>query len=421
MTTHELVLAVRTGDVDGVRRLLDDDVDANMPDPDTGEPLLCAAVAAYDEEVVDALLDAGADSLAVLPDGSTPVHRAVDGGSIEMVSALTRDPVRFAQATRRELLDRARQWAGVGVEAGLRRLSGDAGPVTRLMVVDRDGEEVYEQFSVGGRTARDGHDGILTGLEESFGVRAPFEEVLARALVRRNPDHAVWSQAVFALARRMNEETWSAAVALSGSADRLRRLFAAELLFFLGFGPVWPQGPAPFEGRGTEVLLPWARQEPDPQVLRAVLNALTEEWSPEIEALGRSYLAHPDAGVRRMIPHTLELGESRLVVRPESLRTVFALARDDDPGVRSAACVWLAEYPGHDPGIADALAGLVDEEDQVTRIYAVFGLAHQDDPRCVEAERHIGPVDREKWSDTWMLRAVQRYQERAAKRAAGSE
>ncbi|MFJ9706174.1 hypothetical protein [Streptomyces sp. NPDC101234] len=121
-----------------------------------------------------------------------------------------------------------------------------------------------------------------------------------------------------------------------------------------------------------------------------------------------------------MLPHTLELGESRLVVRPESLRAVFAPTRDPEPRVRSAACVWLAEYPGHDPGIADALARLVHEEDQVTRIHAVFGLAHQDDPRCVDAERHIGPVDPETWSDTWMLCAVDRYRQRAAKRAAGS-
>ncbi|MFF7470688.1 ankyrin repeat domain-containing protein [Streptomyces sp. NPDC008092] len=420
MTIHELVTAVRNGDADGVRRLLDDDVDADMLDPDAGVPLLCVAVAAYDEDVVDALIDAGADSLAVLSDGSTPVRRAVDGGSIEMVSALLRDPVRFPQDTRRELLVRAGRWADAGVEAELRRRSGASGPATREPVRDRSGDEVYEQFSVGGLTARDGHDGILTELEARFGVRAPFEEVLARALVRRNPDHAVWFQAANILSRRMDEDTWAAAVALSRSTDRLRRLFAAELLLFLGLGPAWPPGSEPFEGRGTEVLLPWARQERDPEVLRAVLNALTEDWSPEIEELGRSYLTHPDGGVRCMLPHTLERGENRLVVRPESLRTVFALARDPEPRVRSAACIWLAEYPGHDPGIADALAGLVDEEDQLTRIHAVYGLAHQDDPRCVEAEGHIGPVDREQWPDTWMLRAVGRYQERVARRAAGS-
>ncbi|RPE43258.1 HEAT repeat protein [Streptomyces sp. Ag109_O5-1] len=419
MTIHELVVAVRNGDADGVRRLLDDDVDADMLDPDAGVPLLCVAVAAYDEDVVDALIDAGADSLAVLPDGSTPVRRAVDGGSIEMVSALTRDPVRFPEGVRHELLELARRWAGAGVAAELRRRSGDRGPVARVVVGDRDGDEVYEQFSVGGLTARDGHDGILTALEASFGVRAPFEEVLTRALVRRNRDHAVWFQAAHTLSRRLDEETWAAAVALGRSEDRLRRLFAAELLLFLGLGSCISSY-APFEERGTEVLLPWAREERDPEVLRAVLNALTENWSPEIEELGRSYLTHPDAGVRCMLPHTLELGESRLVVRPESLKTVFALARDPEPRVRSAACTWLAEYPGHDPGIADALARLVHEEDQVTRIYAVFGLAHQDDPRCVDAERHIGPVDPETWSDTWMLCAVDRYRQRVAKQAAGS-
>ncbi|MGW4876128.1 ankyrin repeat domain-containing protein [Streptomyces sp. NPDC004262] len=420
MTAQELVAAVRNGDADGVRRLLDDGADPDTPDPDTGAPLLCVAVAACDEEVVHALTDAGADPLAALSDGSTPVGRAVDGGSIEMVSALLREPVRFPPDVRRALLERARRWAAAGPEAELRRRSGGRGPAVREPVVDRDGYRIYERVAVGGLTARDGHDGILTELEARFGIRAPFEDLLARALARRAPDHAVWSQAVHTLSVRGDEDTWAAAVEAGRSADRLRRLFAAELLLLLLLGPPTARTPSPFDGRGTAVLLPWAREERDPEVLQAVLNALTEEGSPQTEALGRSYLSHPDARVRRMVPHTLELDEQRLLVRPESLRTVLALARDHDPRVRSAACTWLAEYRGHDPRIADALAVLVHEEDQPTRIHAVSGLAHQDDPRCVEAERHIGPVDRDRWPDAWMLTAVWRYEQRAARRAAGS-
>ncbi|MGW3653134.1 hypothetical protein [Streptomyces sp. NPDC000878] len=54
-------------------------------DPDTADadalPVLCVAVAAYDEAVAEALVEGGADPDRVLPDGTTPLWRAVDGPS----------------------------------------------------------------------------------------------------------------------------------------------------------------------------------------------------------------------------------------------------------------------------------------------------------------------------------------------------
>lgn len=75
----ELVAAVRRGDADEVRALLAAGADPETPDD--GLPVLCRAVAAYDEPVIAALLQGGADPLRRLPDGSTPLLRAVDGGS----------------------------------------------------------------------------------------------------------------------------------------------------------------------------------------------------------------------------------------------------------------------------------------------------------------------------------------------------
>lgn len=53
----------------------------------------------------------------------------------------------------------------------------------------------------------------------------------------------------------------------------------------------------------------------------------------------------------------------------------------------------------------------VQPEDQATRIWAAFGLAERDDPRCVDGARRVGDVeDYDAWS--WILRAPSRYEER---------
>lgn len=58
-------------------------------DPETTEAL-CLAVAAFDGRRADALLDAGADPLRPLPDGSTPLLRAVASGNAGVTVALLR-------------------------------------------------------------------------------------------------------------------------------------------------------------------------------------------------------------------------------------------------------------------------------------------------------------------------------------------
>ncbi|MFB4425765.1 ankyrin repeat domain-containing protein [Streptomyces sp. QL37] len=101
--------AVRERDAAAVGELL-----AAGSDPDAlgedGLPLLCAAVASYGVPVAEALVAGGADPYRRLPDGSTPLRRAVDGGCVAGVDALLdgTGPVIDA-AARTELLDRARR------------------------------------------------------------------------------------------------------------------------------------------------------------------------------------------------------------------------------------------------------------------------------------------------------------------------
>ncbi len=63
-----------------MRALLDEGADPDAVD-EHGQLVLCTAVAAYDAPVAQALVEGGADPDRPLPDGTTPLLRAVDLGS----------------------------------------------------------------------------------------------------------------------------------------------------------------------------------------------------------------------------------------------------------------------------------------------------------------------------------------------------
>ncbi|MGW3123504.1 HEAT repeat domain-containing protein [Streptomyces sp. NPDC001107] len=101
----------------------------------------------------------------------------------------------------------------------------------------------------------------------------------------------------------------------------------------------------------------------------------------------------------------------------EGLNALLALARDTDSSVRQVACYGLAYSLNPQPAIGDTLADLLDDEDQKTRIWAVYGLAERDDPRCIDGADRVGPVDEyESWS--WILGAPSRYEQRQREREA---
>ncbi|MFJ7126796.1 hypothetical protein [Streptomyces sp. NPDC098101] len=422
MDGNPLVAAVLSGDECHVRNLLEDGADPESAD-ERGTSVLCLAVTGFKSLVAGQLKYAGADALRRLDDGSTPLLRAVDSGSVGLVLSLL-DASLLDGAARAELLARAREWHERGPVAVLRERTGSPGPVETVRVRDGEWFTEYHEIRLGGTTVRDGHTGVLTLLEKHFGLRPGFDELAARACALDHPDgeYASWWEITSTLAERQDERTWEAAAALRAHPDPLYRRFGADVVGFLGTWDQESDDPAPFGRRNLEFFLDWAAEEEHPEVLAEVLACLSDHEDPRIEPLGLSRLAHPDPRVRRAVPKLLERrapgdrGEWAHAT-PEGLDAMLVLARDPDSAVRGLVAHDLATGGDTAPAVGDALAGLVGDEEQTTRIWAVFGLAVRDDPRCVDGAARVGPVaEYAAWS--WILDAPDRYEQRRRDRAA---
>ncbi|GGQ64904.1 hypothetical protein [Streptomyces pilosus] len=415
---RRLVAAVQAGDVEAVRASLDEGADPDAPG-DHGLPVLCAAVAAFDSAVAAVLVEGGADPDRVLPDGTTPLWRAVDGGSPAVLTAVLGDEprLRLPEEARERLLALARRWYETGTAEELRRRTGASEPVRTVRVPD-DPDEYHriDQVSLGGLVARTGHGGILTALEWAFRILTPVDDLVARAADQPDEQHATWWEVLSVLLKRPSFETWQAVVAHRHHPDPVHRRFVAEYLRTRGV-LVYDSPYAQEEG---DFLAAWAAEETDIEMLVKVLEAFAEYEHPGTEDIGLRYAGHPDARVRRQVPELfcpwgasltspardgllplirdpdarVRLLASRMAVHDDALLTpavqaLLALAGGPDAGLRGEAAALLAPCPDHSPAVADALFALLDEDDRLTRLEAAYGLALRDDPRTAEAYRRL--------------------------------
>ncbi|MFJ9250934.1 hypothetical protein [Streptomyces sp. NPDC101776] len=414
--------AVRARDAEAVRDLLSRGADPDAVDTvdATGLPVLCVAVTAYDAQVAEALVEGAADPDRVLPDGTTPLGRAVDGGSPALFSAvLGKEPrLRLAEGARERLLALARDWYETGAVEELRRRTGASGPAATVRVQDGEYDWV-DQVTLGGRVVRAGHGAILTALEWAFRVLTPVDELIARAVRQPDEEHVDWSTVCWILTERRSFETWSAVMAHRHSTDRAHRRFVVDYLRMRGFLDTGPY----YEKKEGELLAAWAAEETDGEMLAKVLDAFTNRDHPDQEAIGLRHADHPDPRVRREVPHALCAGylprtpaartalltlirdpDAEVQLRactasmrdgdllPEITQALLLLARAPDADVRGAATVALAGSPDRTPAVADALAASLGEENQFVRLEAAYGLALRDDPRTAEAIERVGPL-----------------------------
>ncbi|MDX3536319.1 ankyrin repeat domain-containing protein [Streptomyces sp. MB09-01] len=426
-----LAAAVRVGDAEEVRALIEAGADPDAADTD-GLPVLCAAVQAFAHEVAETLVEGGADPDRQLPDGTTPLLRAVEGGSPATVSAVNRGALRLPQEQRERLLATARHWYETGAETELRRRTGVQGPARTGRV--QDGEYLHvDTVTLGGWTVRAGHGAVLTDLEQELRIPTPVEELVARA-VRHADDHVDWSASCWALASRRSAETWSQVLAFHRHPSPVHRAFVLD---FLGYGAV--QAGLSMHARWYErergrLLASWAQTETDGGVLADVLALMSREENPDAPAIGLRHAGHPDPRVRREVPALFDppwtgtaatalrvlASDSEPAVRAaaadalgrpevwsgEDRELLVSLFRDPDPQVRSTASYAVASGRDRSPAVTEALFGLLAADEQMMRLNGAFGLALRDDPRTPEAYGRVGPQGREyehdhRWDGLW--------------------
>ncbi|WP_409236350.1 HEAT repeat domain-containing protein [Streptomyces sp. PA5.6] len=415
-----LLAAVRAGDVERVQDLLGEGADPDTVDDD-GLPALCVAIAAYDAPVAHALVEGGAAPDRVLPDGTTPLWRAVDGGSHAVFEAVLdpETPLWLPESPGAALIALAADWYGTGAAEVLRRRTGTTGPVTAVRVED-DEYDWVDEVSLGGLVVRAGHGAILSTLEAACRVPTPVDELIARAVRQPDAEHVDWSAVRWLLVRRHDDASWSAVVAHRHHPDPTHRRFVADYLRTRSFCDVdHPR----YGKRETEILAAWSAEETDSGVLAEVLGAFTEYEHDGLAAAGLRHAGHPDPRVRREVPYAFltndgspsPAGREALLalvrdpdpevrlracwvsggdetLRPEATRALLPMTEDPDPAVHRRATEILAASPDRTPAVANALTAMLDSDDQLVRLEAAWGLARRDDPRTEEAYERVGPL-----------------------------
>ncbi|MET9615417.1 HEAT repeat domain-containing protein [Kitasatospora indigofera] len=373
--TGRVVSAVIARDAVTVRACLEQGAAPDTLGSD-GLPLLCTAVAGFDHLTAEVLVDGGADQDCELPDGSTPLLRAVDTGSPTLVNVVIGDAprLRVPDALRQQLLDLARQWYESGVLEELRRRTGAAGPAVKYRIDDAHGDTV-DEVSLGGLTVRDGHGAILTHLEWQFGALPPLHEVMARALPHREDGDSNWFAAAYYLGKRRGPHVWSELTALRQRPDPTHRRFLASVLWHRAF--LAPADRASDIAQDVDFLAAWAQDEPDGHVLATVLDVYNSREHPGQEAIGLRYTNHPDPRVRREVAFCLS--RERTARSEAATSALLGMALDPEPEVRAAVAQVFAlgfTLDNHlTPAIRDALLLLLRDDALWVRRHAAESLA----------------------------------------------
>ncbi|HET6856333.1 MAG TPA: ankyrin repeat domain-containing protein [Streptomyces sp.] len=366
---------------------------------------------------VEALLEHGADPDLPGPGGEPPLVLATRRGSAETVRTL----LRHGASAQREALAEARRWLETDVEHELRewlRETYGATPAeTVIRRINEDGavtvvvELVRDGLLVAGREQQTGHAAIATVLEEKLGVRTPFAELAERALRGADPDRDEWLEAVAALWRRGDEETFQAATAWCASGDPLRRAFAADVLGQLGSD----DDSRPFASRALPLLRELAREAEDAELVRAAVLGLGQQGDPAALPEILRHASHPDAQVR----HRVALSLVGLVPGDDraGAAALVTLSGDPDDDVRDWATLALAGIEADTPDIREALAARLDDRDPDTAAEAARGLAVRQDPRAVDAlARILGSEDPQGYAYAAALETLEYVEDETVRR-----
>jgi len=191
------------------------------------------------------------------------------------------------------------------------------------------------------------------------------------------PDEDLSWDAICALHWRGSHDVLDHAAGLCRSSCSVERRVGANMLGQLGV----PDRTFPEEC--LRLLLEMLEDEPDHQVLPAILIGLSHLHRSETVVPALRFRQHADADVRLAVVDAL-MGQED----PSALNGLIGLMRDDDADVRDWATFSLGTQVEVDtPGIRDALAERLHDPDDVTRDEALVGLARRRDWRVIPALR----------------------------------
>lgn len=181
--------------------------------------------------------------------------------------------------------------------------------------------------------------------------------------------------AVVALHWRGTEEVLVRAGKLCQSDCAVERRLGADIVGQLGFSD------GRFKKQRLNILLKMLRQERDSEVLYSVFIALFHLGEADAVGPAARFRTHPDPSVRYAVVHALCGHEE-----PLALNSLIELTQDEDSDVRDWATWGLGTQIELDtPALRSALAGRLDDPDEVVRSEALIGLARRQDYRVCAA------------------------------------
>lgn len=351
MDSNALIVALTEGDEAEFARLLDRVPDKEL-EGQKGTALLEAAARARRAEAVWELVNLrGVDAARPWTDGVDPVGWAAEHGLVDVL---------------RNLL------GGTGKSLVLHRRALRAAKVA--LAADPCGPQARR--------------GVVSMLEFDLGLFCEPDELIARALVHADPNHADWEESLLVLARRADREllSWACARVLDAPSLAVRR-FALDALLHLGLGINFLDG-SDGEDDGTEFadaavtfLEPLLDTEQDLYALKTVLHALNmHDWHDHRGAL--PHLEHPDATVRSaaVIATAGALADPAPKLDQDLAAALLRRAADLDPEVRRATASAFTGALAHriaadvDPRILAAALRLADDPAPAVRAAAIYAL-----------------------------------------------
>lgn len=207
-----------------------------------------------------------------------------------------------------------------------------------------------------------------------------FEDLVRQALELGEDEHGYWG-AVDVLQSRANRETLEKTFELSRGDAPNRQLAAAILGRFSEVAPTFKSNPA-FRGEIVARLLEMLSDETDGKVVGSLSAALShQEEEPRVFEALRVLARHPAVMVRWHVA----LGLSKYQA-PEAIELVMQLMEDEDEVVRDWATFGLGARDDLDsPALRAAFVARLNDSDAHTRAEALYALAERKDPRVAKA------------------------------------